>query len=309
MNKCNTIYGAKFDIVEENELQMKKISLAFILFSTLQIVAQDKTEIFVFDLEPVYEGLQLTNFTNISNNDGYNNQPSFSTNETILFAGNKNGQTDISEYNLINKTQKFINSKTDGSEYSPQKFALKNDVAAVRLDTDGLQRLYQYNYENGTFSELIPIVQIAYFSFYNNNTMLATVLDSDQMALVQIDFQSKKVDTILRNVGRSVHKVPKSKSMSYTAVNEDKNLDIFMLDMNNGESFFICQLPIGVQDYVWLNDTQILAGSRNKLFMFDTLGPQNWNQVASLEEFGVSNITRMAVSQNGKKIAIVGQSN
>ncbi len=294
-------------LLKKTEFKMNKLLPIILIFISLKFFAQENAQIVVLTIEPVYEGLQLTNFKNISNNDGYNNQPSFSSNETVLFAGNNAGQTDISEYNLNSNIQKFINSKTDGSEYSPQKFPSNNDVAAVRLDKDGLQRLYRYNSESGNSSELIKDLQVAYFAFYNNNTILATVLDGDQMALVKIDLQNKKADTIVQNVGRSVHKIPKLKFMSYSSVNNEKNLDIYMMNMENDESFFICQLPIGVQDYVWLNDTQIIAASRNKLYMFDTLGPQQWNEITTLEEFGLNNITRMAISPDGKKLAVVGQ--
>ncbi len=73
------------------------------------------------------------------------------------------------------------------------------------------------------------------------------------------------------------------------------------------ESFFVTELPIGIQDYVWINDTQILVGSGSRLYMYDTLGDSDWNRVASIEEYGIKNISRMAISPNGKIIAIVAE--
>jgi hypothetical protein len=128
------------------------------------------------------------------------------------------------------------------------------------------------------------------------------------MNLVLIDLQSKKTDTLFYNAGRSLQKVPKTNSMSYSLVNEEGNLDLYLLDMNSYENFFVTQLPIGIQDYVWINDTQILVGSGNKLYMYDTLGESEWTRVASLEDYGLKNITRMAISPNGKKLAIVTES-
>ncbi len=286
---------------------MKKLLFLFIAFTTLFTFAQENTEVYVFEIAPAYEGLEFMNVRNISNNEGYDNQPSFISNETLVFAGNNEGQTDISEYNLNSKIQKWINTKTEGGEYSPQKFPTNDDLAAVRLDKDGLQRLYRYNSKTGNSSEIIKDLQVAYFTFYNDKKMLATVLDGEKMDLVLIDLDTKTADTIFRNAGRSLQKVPKTTSMSYSLVNEEGNLDLYMLDMNTYESFFICELPIGLQDYVWINDTQILVGSGNKLYMYDTLGDTEWNRVASLEEYGIKNISRMAVSPDGKKIAIVGE--
>ncbi|MEH6765331.1 MAG: hypothetical protein V7655_12580 [Aequorivita antarctica] len=286
---------------------MKKLLFLFTIATTLFTFAQENTEVYVFDIAPAYEGLELLNVRNISNNKGYDNQPSFISNETIVFARNNDGQTDISEYNLTSKLQKWVNKKTEGGEYSPQKFTSNNDVAAVRLDKDGLQRLYRYSSETGNSSEIIKDLQVAYFAFYNDKKMLATVLDGDKMDLAMIDLRTKTADTLFYNAGRSLQKVPKVTSMSYSLVNEEGNLDLYLLDMNSYESFFICELPIGIQDCVWINDTQILVGSGNKLYMYDTLGETEWNRVASLEEYGVKNISRMAISPDGRILAIVGE--
>ncbi len=286
---------------------MKKFLFLFTFLTTIFTFAQENSNIYLFDIYPAYEGLQLLNMENISNDSGYNNQPSFSSNETILFAGNNNGQTDIPEYNLKTKAKKWVNTETEGGEYSPQKFPSNSNVAAVRLDTDGLQRLYKYDYKSGTSSELIENLQVAYFAFYSDKKILSTVLDGDQMDLALIDLVSKKADTIFRNAGRTIQKIPNTNSMSYSLINEEGNLDLYMLDMDSYESFFVTELPIGIQDYVWINDTQILVGSGNKLYMYDTLGDPEWNRVASLEEYGLKNITRMAISPDGKKIAIVAE--
>ncbi len=284
---------------------MTKYLFMLAIFTTLYTHAQQNTAIYVFDIAPAYEGLEILNPQNISNDLGYNNQPSFSSNETVLFAGNNDGQTDISEYNLSSKLQKWVNSKTEGGEYSPQKFPSNNDLAAVRLDKDGLQRLYRYSSETGNSTEIIKDLQVAYFAFFDDQKILATVLDGDKIDLVMIDLSSKKADTLFYNAGRSLQKVPKTNSMSYTLVNEEENLDLYILDKKSYESFFVCELPIGIKDCVWINDTQILVGSGNKLYMYDTLGESEWTRVASLEEFGIKNITRMAISPDGKKLAVV----
>src|SRR5690606_2913687 len=153
----------------------------------------------------------------------------------------------------------------------------------------------------------IKDLQVTYFTFYNDQKMLATVLDGDKMDLVMIDLPSKTADTLFYNAGRSLQKVPNTNSMSYSLFNEEGNLDLYLLDMNSGESFFVTQLPIGIQDYVWINDSQILIGSGNKLYMYDTLGESEWNRVADLEEFGIKNISRMAISPDGKKLALVAE--
>lgn len=306
-NKNNFELGVEFVRFEPKLLSMKKhLTLITILFTGI-LFSQENPEIFVFDITPSYEGLEVLNAQNVSNNTGYDNQPSFISNDVLVFAGNNNGQTDISEYNLITKTKRWINQETEGGEYSPQKFPSSNHLAAVRLDKDGKQRLYRYDSKNGTSSLLIEDLKVAYFAFINDNQIMATVLNNDKMDLTRINLQSKVVDTLFKDAGRSIQKVPNTKTMSYTLVNEVKNLDLYVLEVNSGESFFICELPDNVEDYVWINDTQILIGIGSNLYIYDTLGDPEWHRVASLSEYGIKNISRMAISPNGKKLALVGE--
>ncbi|HLV91698.1 MAG TPA: hypothetical protein VKX34_01140 [Aequorivita sp.] len=286
---------------------MKKYLVLTSLLFTSFLYSQENLEVYVFDVFPSYVGLELLNARNVSNNEGYDNQPSFISNEALVFAGNNNGQTDISEYNFNTKIKRWVNLKTEGGEYSPQKFPSSEDIAAVRLDENGLQRLYRYGAESGKPSVLIEDLQVAYFAFYNDQKILATVLNNDELDLTMIDLQSKSVDTLFTDAGRSIQRIPNTKTMSYTLVNENNYLDLYVLDIASGDSYFITGLPMEVNDYIWLNDTQILIGKGSDIYMYDTLGEAEWHRVASVSEYGIKNVTRMAISPDGKKLALVGE--
>ncbi|RMA64673.1 TolB family protein [Ulvibacter antarcticus] len=270
--------------------------------------AQSNTEVYLCNLESVYGGIDIFNIQNISNDPGYDSQPSFSDNNTVLFAGNHNGQTDIAQYSISEKSKTWFHLPTDGGEYSPTHIPNgKNNVAAVRLDPDGLQRLYYYKKDSPNSSEVIEGLQVAYFAYYDDQTLLASVLGGEDLDLVLCNLKTKTVDTLLTNSGRSIHKVLGSKSMSYTIINKEKNEDLYLFDVDSGESFFVCQLPIGVQDYTWLNSSQILIGSGSKIYMYDTFLSSEWKLVADLSGAGFKNISRMAVSPDEKKIALVAE--
>jgi len=247
---------------------------------------------------------------NISNDDGYDSQPSFPNNNQVLFAGNNNAQTDIAMYNISEKTKKWYNLTTEGSEYSPQLIPNDNgNVSAVRLDPDGLQRLYSYEIGSSNSKVLIDELQIAYYAFKNETTIIASVLSGDKLDLVISDLLTKKTDTILINSGRAIKNIPNSKSISYTILNEEKNQDLYLMEDESLESFFVCQLPIGIQDYIWLSSSQILIGSGNKLYVYDTFLNSEWKQMADLSEFNINEITRLAVSPDGTKLALVALPN
>ena len=77
---------------------MKKHLLNALALLPLFLVAQPNTDVFLFDLNTKNGTFELSNMKNISDNEGYDNQPSFLDNNTILYAGSRNGQTDIVKY-------------------------------------------------------------------------------------------------------------------------------------------------------------------------------------------------------------------
>lgn len=281
----------------------------FFLFFPLFLVAQTNSnpEVFLIDTNFNPLGSEVSNFTNVSNNKGYDNQPSFQYDVFILYSRNHNGQTDIYQYNIANKTNTLLNKTTTGSEYSPQPIPNTHDVAAVRLDSTNLQRLYIYNVRSGESEIFIKNLQVAYFAFYDNTTVVSSVINGNDLDLVVSDLTKKTNDTIAEKVGRSIHKLPFSNNMSYTSINEEKNHDIYLLDMETLESFFVCQLPVGIEDFTWFDDERLIIGSGSKIYQYDLFGSQEWEVLADLTMYNIKNITRITVHPSGKKIAFVAE--
>ena len=142
-------------------MKMKKFILSLFTIFSFTIYAQPNTDVFLFDLNTENGKFELSNMKNISNSEGYDNQPSFLDNNTILYAGSRNGQTDIVKYNISYDSKIFINY-TEGGEYSPLKIPNQNAVSAIRLDPDGKQFLYKYDLQNGESKVLIDDVIIGY---------------------------------------------------------------------------------------------------------------------------------------------------
>jgi hypothetical protein len=280
----------------------------FLFFIILGMNAQNNTEVYLFDIDTSNGETVVKNFRNVSNSEGYDNQPSFIYEDFLLFSGNNEGQTDIAQYDIATGKRSWFNRTTSGGEYSPQKMPLGDEVAAVRLDTNGLQRLYYYHPETKENRLAMDDLQVAYFHFYTANTLVSAVLSLNQLDLVISDIHEQKNDTIVTNVGRSIHGVPYQKYVSYTVVNEERNHDLYIIDMDEErESYFVCQLPIGIQDYAWLDEYRIIIGSGSKLYVYDTMEEPEWKEWYSLTDQNIFNITRISVSPNGTKIALVAE--
>lgn len=268
--------------------------------------AQTESEIYLVDIDFVEEGFIFKNVRNISNNPGYDNQPNFKGDDLLLYARNNKEQTDIAQFNLIDNSWKWQNEVTKGGEYSPQPVPNSSDIAAVRLDPDGKQRLYRYSLD-GTAAEMIPDLEVAYFTFYDAQALVASILSDDHLDLIIHHFDDSTTQTLLKKTGRSIHVIPNSRAVSYPAINEEGNLDIYQLDMNSLESYFICQLPNGIQDYTWWDDYKILSGSGDKLFLYDLYGKGDWLEIADFSEYDLQNITRLTISPDQKHLAFVAE--
>jgi hypothetical protein len=288
-----------------------KFPLLFLFSFSVLAQSPPETEIFVFDIKSKNGVLYFENGANISQNAGYDNQPFFYSDNQLLFAKTRNNQTDIGGFDMENGEHFWVNNTAVGSEYSPQRIPGTRDVAAVRLDTTGLQLLYKYSWEKGESTVLLPNLKVGYFSFYDENLLLTAVLTENAMDLVLNDLSSKTSTILVKNTGRSLHKVPGSSSMSYTILNENGNFDVYLLDFTkeNPESFFLCALPEGVQDYTWLDENKILLGKGYQIYLYDILYDRQWTAIADLKEHKLNNITRITTNEKGDKLAIAAEYN
>ena len=285
-----------------------KYILVLVCFFSAYALAQPNTEVYLMDLTYSEESLSLSNFRNISNDSGYDNQPSFLNDDVVIFAANNNGQTDIAQYDIKLGKKSWNHKGSSSSQYSPQIVPNSKDVLSVHLDTVGRQRLFIHESSSGNIREAHPEIQVAYFAMYNEDILLGAVLGGNTLNMVVANLKTQQVDTLNYNAGRSFHRIPDTKNMSYTFVNEDGNHDIYLLDMSSFESFFITQLPIGVQDHIWLDETTLLTASGARLYKYDLYGEGAWQEAANLSEYNIDSISRMAINSDASKLIFVALS-
>ena len=279
-------------------------TLLLILLSFLTF-AQPNTEVLLFDLNSKNEKFELSNFKNISNNDGYDNQPSFLDYQTILYSGTRNGQTDIVKY-YINYNSKVFLNRTEGSEYSPLKIPNQNYVSSIRLEKNGDQKLYKYNLKNGESELLKDDIIIGYHCWVNENIIISSVLENDKLSLYTSNLVNGENIKIADNVGRSIHNIPNSDRVSYISKTDDEFWEIHSVNPDGDIKSIMATLP-KTEDMCWLPNGSILMAYESTLYTFTPKKDVDWMEVASLKDFGIKNITRLAVSPDGKHLTIVGE--
>ena len=97
---------------------MKHTIILIVILLSVKTFAQPNTEVHLVDIMKVDGKITLSNLRNISNNQGYDNQPSFYDDNTILFSSTRNGQTGIAKYNIEADSTSWVTNTPEGSEYS-----------------------------------------------------------------------------------------------------------------------------------------------------------------------------------------------
>ena len=279
-----------------------------VLFNCTKFFAQSDTEIFLLDIKFKQDKIEISNVKKISNNKGYNNQPIFVSNDKILFTSERNFQNDIVQYDSSKKSLKYL-TNTQTSEYSPIRYK-KNKVSAVSLDKKGEQYLRIYNIKNNTYN--IPFTDkiVGYYNYSKQikNLIISSVLENNELVLYTSNLKTKEHTYVDNNTGRSIHNIPKYKfgqeKISYIS-KKDSIWNINYVDLSNYKTKTITTTLNNNEDICWFKDGSILTSHKNNLYIFNSKFSKNWKLLCSLEEYGITNISRIAINPDNDKLALV----
>ena len=194
--------------------------LPFALSRSLLAQAPPATEIFLAPLTISSAAVKVGAPTNISNNAGYDNQPSFLPDSSgVLFASNRYGkQNDIYRWDVIKK-QLVQLTHTDENEYSP---LVSPDGKSFVTVHGAEQSLFRYNLDgsNPRLAYQHGKELIGYHVWISDTEIAAFVLGATGQpnTLQLIDITTGKSQTIASAIGRSLLKRPGTSTISYVAM-------------------------------------------------------------------------------------------
>lgn len=281
----------------------------------LPTLAEDEVFLATLDQDRVLEVI------NISNREGYDNQPHFTPDSTALlfsamYAVPKTDkvdsmQTDVMRYDIKSAQVSNI-SNSSASEYSPTITPDGLHYSIIRVGKDAKQLLWQYPYgpvdENRQQQKsLIPnIYDVGYHVWLNSEELLLFVL-GDPMTLQHVNINTEKMRLVDTKIGRTLRKLPEQNIFSYTKeVNQQSQLKLYNPKIKSVETSVF--LPKGSMYYAWHNNGKLLSGDASKV-MIANINSENkkWVMWQDFSDVCAGTITRMVMAKNSKYFAFVCQ--
>ncbi|MBA4157028.1 MAG: PD40 domain-containing protein [Gemmatimonadetes bacterium] len=265
------------------------------------------TDIYLLELSERGDLFRFGTPVNATDRAGYDNQPSFTPDgQAVLYTSiREDSQADIYRYDLARRESTRI-TRTPESEYSPTVMPDGRSISVVRVEADSTQRLWRFD-PNGSNPRLIleDVRPVGYHAWGEDTTLALFVLGDPPT--LQIAGTRTGISTVMAaDIGRSLHRVPGQTAISFVRKIAPDEWWIERLDLRTGEMTRLAPTLPGVEDYAWTPRGTLLMGRESELFRWDAAA-EEWRRVADLAAAGVREITRLAVSPRGDRVAVVGR--
>lgn len=268
-------------------------------------LAQSGSEIILFDLKVKKNRISISNPKNITNHPGYDNQPGFNRNSSVVYYSsfNEDGRADIKSYNY--KTNETIAvTQTSEREYSPTHTPDQEFISCIIQRDNGAQDLGKYPLDGSTPYILIDNLIVGYHAWADNSHLALFVL-GEPNTLHYMRLPTKEDTVLAQNIGRSLHRVPGTRFISFVHKLSETNWQVKQLDTETMAIITYAPALPGREDITWTANGILLSSDGTKLFMLNTKD-KTWKPI--LIEQGaelLKGVTRLAVSAKGDKLAVV----
>lgn len=274
------------------------------------------TDIWLGTLDREGGALAISDLKQATDRDGYDNQPSFLLDGSAILhtAALDRRQTDIMRLEVPSETGPDDDpsaaerlTHTEASEFSPIQIPGQEAFSAIH-ELRGKQYLWRYDLSGEALGPIFATAEPVGYHAWANERVVAMFILGNPATLQVGDALNGEIRVIAENPGRSIHRIPGTEEISFVRKVSDEEWWIERLDPTAETTVRITQTLPGREDYAWTPAGEILMGDGSHLFSWsegpDRMEP-DWTEIADFSDLGVAGITRLAVSPDGARIAIV----
>lgn len=280
---------------------------------TFSSFAQPGTDIYLFDMKITQTGISLSNPVNITHRKGYDNQPFFAPNRSLIYytsAKDTLGNTEIKTYDYVSKKTNFFTNTPEG-EYSPTVTPDQKYISCILGRNVGkknvTQYLVKYPISGGSATILIDNMVVGYHTWIDKNRLMLFVLgDTGQNALHYFNIKTRQDRILMYNPGRTLQKIPGEDAVGFIDKSDSNNIIIKKIFTNSLKNQFVSK-TVGKSEFVtWIKKDLLIMSDGKDLFINQLSVNKGWQKIAyNNETFLLKGITRLAVNSNYTKLAIV----
>ncbi len=249
---------------------------------------------------------------NVTARAGYDNQPKFLPDGSILYTRGVADRTDIWRYDPATDTHAAVTSTPDQSEYSATPTPDGTGFSAIVVEPDSLQRLWRFDLDGSNGEPIFEdIAPVGYHAWADDSTVLMYVLGDTatlQRAVVTGASTPGQGEIVDLFVERSLNRVPGREAVSYmTRFGFDGGDFSIVGPVGEPEPYW--GGGFGGPDHAWTPSGELLFGAGPRLVSVRpaTEGPI-WNsgtEPAGALPDSTMVISRLAVSDDGTSIVLV----
>jgi dipeptidyl aminopeptidase/acylaminoacyl peptidase len=275
--------------------------LALVLGRALAAQSPPASDIWLAELAPGGLGVPV----NVTARPGYDNQPAFLPDGRGFYytAIDADGQADVWHYDLATARRARVTA-TPESEYSPTPLPDGSGFSVVRVERDSTQRLWRFA-PDGTAPRLVleHVRAVGYHAWADAGIVVLFIVGQPHL-LVVADVATGRADTVARDIGRALARLPGRAAVSFVLRVSPEEQWLAEVDGPGRAIRRLVRMPAGAEFHAWTPDCAVLAAAGTMLHAWRP-GDDAWREVADLGPAGLRDVTRLAVSPDSRRLAIV----
>ena len=263
------------------------------------------TEIYLLTLRTEGDKASLGAPQRITERAGYDNQPTFlADSRGVLYTAITGNQADIYLYNLADGSRQQL-TNTPESEYSPTLIPGDDSgFSVVRVEADGKQRLWRVPLAGGAPELLLADAEpVGYHAWSTDGRQLALFILGEPPTLQLASRLGGERRELAQNIGRTLRRMP-SGEIAFVHKLAAEEWWITAADLETGKLRRLVRTRQGQEDFamaptgdVWMAEGSVLYRRQPKTDV--------WQTVDDLSTYALRDVTRLAVSPDGKWLALV----
>jgi WD40 repeat protein len=266
--------------------------------------AQGGTDIFVAPLRQSGRSVTIGAAVNVTHRPGYDNQPSFTPEgASLLYTSvGDDGQANTWTIRLAGGGAPTRVTNTPIGVYSPTVMPDGKSFSVIRVEPDSTQRLWKFPLGGGEPTLVLERVKpVGYHAWIDARTVCVFIL-GNPATLQIVDVASGNATVVASNIGRALVKVPHHDAVNFVLIERDSTQWLAEYDMSKKAVRRLGQLPQGANYVAWTPGGALITASGSTIYSWNDGA---WVTVADVAATGVRNISRLAISPAGDRLAFV----